>query len=251
VTVKQYLRDNKKTETELLLAHVLKKPKEFLYLNPQYKLSRYQVNKLTKLVKRRQEGEPIAYLLGHKEFFGLDFKVSKDTLVPRPETECLVEHVINTAGKNKTLKFLDVGTGSGCVIISLAKHLQGSFYGSDISKKALFMAKSNAKKHRAKIKFFHSDLLKNIHFVPDIVVANLPYGWAEWKNNSSAPSKSLKFEPAGSLFTKEKGLYEIRRLLEQIKNLPKLPKKIILEFDPRQKSLLANLIKKNLAKSKK
>ena len=193
-------------------------------------------------------------------------------LVPRPETEELVNTVIASASeaisKNKGLprsdafarndiKILDVGTGSGCIAISLAKGIFAmdgkdslcQIVATDISKKALEVAKKNAKTHYVKIKFTQSDLLEKIKFVPDIIVANLPYGWLEWKNNTSTATVGLKFEPKEALFTKEKGLFEIHRLLKQIVNLPSLPKYIYLEFDPRQKTQLHQLIKKYLPKA--
>ena len=223
---------------------------------------------------------------------GLRFKVNKNVLVPRPETEALVERVVAscellvTGGK---IKILDVGTGSGCIAVSLAKQVQGSRFkvqitASDLSPAALAVAKQNAKIHKAKVKFIKSDLLKNIKEDFDIIIANLPYGWKAWKNNTTTATIGLKFEPQGALFTEEKGLKLIRELLEQIaakKNQPKLiypaPSKkevgilpgasyknqsefkvsrsqgrcwVYLEFDPRQKVDLQKLIKKILPKSK-
>jgi release factor glutamine methyltransferase len=260
----------------------------------------------------------MAYILGYKDFMGLRFKVNCNVLIPRPETEMVVDLVtaklrlarrslgeggssppkiggvaaVRQAGRYDTAdsttsprltgyssysrrrssavipsKILDIGTGSGCIIISLAKTLTPAplpsnfakassdlrkgegklqFYASDISSAALKIAKQNAKKHHAKIKFTQSDLLKNIKGDFDIIIANLPYGWSEWENNSSAQTIGLKFEPKQALFTSENGLYFIRRLLNQIAAKKQKPKLVYLEFDPRQKLELSKLIKKFL-----
>jgi release factor glutamine methyltransferase len=236
------------------------------------------------MIKRRQKGEPMAYILGYKDFMGLRFKVNKDVLIPRPETEELVEQVIKSVkllgypvkknspsplfgqrgGKGDVIKILDVGTGSGCIAAAIAKQLQQvqisnikyQIYASDISPKALAVAKHNAKTHQVKIKFIHSDLLSQIRMKLDVIVANLPYlpsealakegGSNTWKNNTSTETVGLKFEPQQALFTKEYGLYYIRSLLEQIADQKQQPKIIFLEFDPRQKAELHRMIKRIL-----
>jgi release factor glutamine methyltransferase len=249
--VGQALKKYSRFEIELLLAHVLKKPKEFLFLNPKYKLSSHQAKKLLSMVGRRAKGEPAAYILGYKDFMGLRFIVSKNVLIPRPETEWVVQEITSRVkAQKRQVKILDVGTGSGCIAISLAKGLQGQAQvcASDVSGRALVVARKNAKMLRARVKFIQSDLLMKVKFSPEILVANLPYGWHEWENNSSAETLGLKFEPRKALFTKEGGLLEIRRLLVAIAKMPKPPKSVYLEFDPRQKKALSNLAKKNLPK---
>ena len=310
--IREALKKYHKIEIELLLAHVLKKPKEFVFMHGENRLTRIQANRLTRMAQRRLKGEPMAYILGYKDFMGLRFKVNSNVLVPRPETEMVVGLIsaklrssppkiggvaaVRQTGRYDTAdsttsprltgyssysrrrssaviqaKILDIGTGSGCIIISLAKALtplpegEGKlqFFASDISSAALKVAKQNAKiilaKHYhttvydsvwPKIKFVKSDLLKNIKGNFDIIIANLPYGWSEWKNNSSAQTVGLKFEPRQALFTKEKGLMIIRRLLNQIAAKKQKPKLVYLEFDPRQKLELSKLIKKSLPGSK-
>jgi methylase of polypeptide subunit release factors len=122
-----------------------------------------------------------------------------------------------------------------------------------VSVQVLKVAKENAKAHShtstyqsGKIKFIKSDLLKNVRGEFDVIVANLPYGWQAWKNNSSTATIGLKYEPSIALFTQEKGLNLIRQLLQQIANLKYKPKAVYLEFDPRQKTSLTKLIKKHL-----
>lgn len=256
MTIKGILKKYRDIEIELLLAHMLKKPKEFIFLHPETILSTLHYKKVMQCVRRRQKSEPVAYILGYKDFLGLRFKVSRDVLIPRPETEWVVDRIMNQELEIKNgepLQILDLGTGSGCIIISLAKllspkrlDLNPSFYASDISKKALMVARQNAKAHHVKIKFIQSDLLEKIKINPDIIIANLPYGWSEWKNNTSAETKGLKFEPREALFTKDRGLYHINRLLKQVAQRKNKPIIIYLEFDPRQKTELAKNIKKYL-----
>lgn len=244
-------------DAEVLLAFALNKPKEFLYSHPQSKVTKLQENKFLKLIKRRTQGEPVAYLRNTKEFYGLDFYVDKRVLIPRPETELLVEETLRFLTVNlqpSTVSIADIGTGSGCIIISLAKILATgyrlpatSFYATDISKPALTVAKLNAKKHKVKIKFYQGNLLEPLKDKKiNILIANLPYGWRVWKNNTSAETSSLKFEPQNALFTKENGLYLYRQLFKQLAKRGQKPKLIIGEFDPRQQIVLQNNIKKYL-----
>lgn len=254
--VGEALKKYSKLEIELLLAHVLKKPKEFLFMHPKVRLSSHQAKKLLSFIKRRQKGEPIAYILGYKDFYGLRFKVNKSVLVPRPETEGLVDRVmeITKSYKLKTinLKILDVGTGSGCIAISVAKSLGNRVrvFASDVSGKVLAIARKNARAQRVRVKFIQSDLLEKVKIIPDVLVANLPYGWSEWKNSSSAETAGLRFEPREALFAKEGGLLEIRRLLAAVAKMKQQPKIVLLEFDPRQKKALCYLAKKNLPNHK-
>jgi len=270
--IKEALQKHSSIEIDLLLSYILGKPKEFLYINQDNNLTIKQLNRLQRLIKRRLKGEPMAYILGYKDFYGLRFKVNRDVLVPRPETELMVEKTIERLKNLKIkrlgrkIRILDIGTGSGCVIISIAKALSAKhiaqmveLYASDISQKALNLARKNFKhiikqnfhttqyeSFAAKVKFMRSDLLGNVKIDPDIVVANLPYGWRDWKNQSLKETKGLKFEPKQALFTKDHGLYQINRLLYQIAQRKVRPKIVLLEFDPRQKAELTKSIKKYL-----
>lgn len=245
-------------EAEILLSFILNKPREFVLTHPEIQLAKTQLNKFNKLIGRRIKGEPVAYLTGTKEFYGFEFLVNRNVLVPRPETELMVDEAFKII-KTEPTKFtlIDVGTGSGCVIISLAKILgnKHKYLASDISKPALIVAKKNAKINKVPfIKFARGNLLKPIlNSSPArsdkiIILANLPYGWSDWKNNSSADTIGLKFEPEIALFTGKKGLELYEKLLIQLK-LAKAKNKNItafLEIDPRQKVEIKKLIKKYL-----
>ena len=238
---------------DLLLASALGKTREFVFTYPETRLTATQTKTFIKNLRRRQKGEPLAYLVGHKEFFGLDFLVNKNVLIPRPETELMVEEVL----KNKKIKTVaDIGTGSGCIAISLAKNNPGlKVYATDVSAGALKVARQNAKKHNVKIIFKKGSLLKPLKNVRlDAIAANLPYlpagrqvAGRAWKNNSSAESTGLKFEPASALFAGKKGLQLYKELFKQIR--PGDKKIIFLEIDPRQTSLIKSLIKKYFPKA--
>lgn len=238
---------------------VLKKPKEFLFTYPEKIVPQALIKKLSRLIKQRLAGVPVAYLTGHKEFFELGFYVDKNVLIPRPETEILVEAVLELAKPRMTIA--DIGTGSGCVAIALSKRLpKCDISATDISAKAIEIAKKNNRLNKTKVKFYVGNLLtpiKNKQF--DIIAANLPYGWKQWQNNSSAASRGLKFEPQIALFTKQNGLYHYRKLFKQIVDLKIIPLAILCEFDPRQTNDFKKLaqdyfpaatliIKKDLAK---
>lgn len=252
MTVREIIKKYPKLEIELLLAHAIKKPKEFLFLNPSYELSGRQIKKLSGFIRRRQKGEPVAYILGNKEFMGLSFKVNSHTLIPRPDTEAMVERVVGLVKswgpKKGKIKILDVGTGSGCIAIALAKLLgqQAEVAGSDISGRAVLVARQNARQHGRQVRFYKSDLLNNIKGGFDVIVANLPYGWKAWKNNTSSETAGLKFEPQKALFAGEAGLREITRLIKQVAALKQKPKAVFLEFDPRQKARLGKIAKQSL-----
>jgi len=251
--LQKYAAPDQAVDAVLLLAHILKKEKEFIITHNEYPLSLAQKIRFHFLLWRRAKGVPLAYLLGHKEFYGLDFIVNKHTLVPRPDTELLVEEVIKKIQPGAIL--VDIGTGSGCIPISILKNLNGKqikAFATDIASGALRTAQKNAARHNVSITFLRGNLLTPITKIcqlfsqqsPLFIIANLPYGWHEWKNNSSVNTVDLRFEPANALFTDEYGLKLYRQLLEQLAML-KCRATCFFEFDPRQTTLLLELIKKN------
>ncbi|KKS53992.1 MAG: Release factor glutamine methyltransferase, partial [Candidatus Magasanikbacteria bacterium GW2011_GWA2_42_32] len=145
-----------------------------------------QISHFKKLIARRAKGEPIAYLIGHKEFYGLDFEINKNVLIPRPETELMVEEVVKKIDRLKII-LIDVGTGSGCIPIAILKTIKNTAtikcFAIDISPGAIATAKRNAKKHNVKIKFLHGNLLEPMMSQLTqyskknkiIITANLPY----------------------------------------------------------------------------
>jgi release factor glutamine methyltransferase len=244
-------------DIELLLSRIFNKPKEFLYTYPEKKLSAIQLSKFKKLFNRRLKGEPIAYILGHKEFYGLDFKVNKNVLIPRPETEQLAEEALQFAKPHKILSVVEIGVGSGALIISLAKNLpKAEFIGTDISAKALLIAKQNARLHKVKIKFIQGNLLLPITKYPllitqSIIVANLPYLDRQEKNLlPSSDTKGLKFEPKIAWDGGPDGLKYFREFFNQLHKYKLQPAGIFLEIGHNQGNKISKLAKLSLPKYK-
>lgn len=240
-------------DLDLLRAHSIGKNREFLYTHPEYKPNFWQRLKFRYFLWKYHQGYSVAAITGHKEFFGLDFYVNKDILIPRPETELLVENAIAEIKKiqNKII-LIDIGTGSGCIPIAILKSIAPTditAYAIDISKSALRVAKKNAIKHGVKINFIHSDLLKSLPN-PDpshhlIITANLPYLTQEQFNSEP----SIKKEPKIALIADNKnGLSIYEKLLQQTRQL-KNPATIFLEIDPAQAGKMPGLIKKDLSGS--
>jgi release factor glutamine methyltransferase len=151
-----------------------------LHAHPAYELTESEQKLAEDYLKRRQNHEPVAYILGSKEFYGREFVVTPDTLIPRPETEAIIDLVKELSLEK--LKILDVGTGSGCIAITLKLELpESDVMAVDISEKALVVAEKNADNLHANLEFKQSDLLKNVDEKFDIIVANLPYVDKNWE----------------------------------------------------------------------
>ena len=249
-------------DAELLLAHVLGKSREFLVAYPEYKVSKFVSWQVNKLFKKRKRGIPLAYLTDHKEFYGLDFLVNKHVLIPRPDTEIMVDLVVNrlrTTDDGEQIILIDVGTGSGCIPISILKDLQTykltnlQTFATDISRQALKVARKNAYKHNADINFLQGNLLepilKNHELLAMnyelIITANLPYLTEEQFQNEP----SIQHEPKSALVAKNNGLALYEELLNQIKQLLTtyyLPLTMYLEIDPSQSVQITKLIQTSL-----
>lgn len=243
-------------DAEVLLAHCLQKPREFLLTHPDFFVPWPEEFKFQNLVKKRSRGIPVAYLTGHKEFFGFDFLVNKHTLIPRPDTELLVEEAIKEIDTGEKKIFIDVGTGSGCIPIAILKSFKKTHpktfletYAVDISKKALAVAKQNARKHFVDITFLCGDLLqpffKETIFLQTnhlILTANLPY--LTQKQFNEEPS--IQHEPVSALVAEDQGLAFYKKLLEQIRLLQENhafeQATLFFEIDPSQSSLLSSHI---------
>jgi len=204
-------------EAEVLLCHTLKISRAELLSEPEAELKKRHEDTFKTFVKRRIKGEPHAYITAHREFYGLDFFVDKSVLIPRPETELLVEQVIKQAKFRLHPLIVDVGTGSGAIAVSLAKHLlHAEIIGIDISKAALKIAERNCEKHKVgdRVKLLRGDLLEPAPPVVDIIVANLPYVLTE-----EVPQvNTAGFEPSLALDGGPDGLDVVKRLCQQAKD---------------------------------
>ena len=204
-------------EAELLLRHTLKIDRAALYTEPDRLLTKRQEETYRQFIERRLQGEPSAYINGHREFFGLDFHVDKNVLIPRPETELLVEQTIARAGNYQNPAIVDVGTGCGAIAVSLAIHLpQAKIYAIDISPAALNVARRNARNHNVKdkITFLAGDLLEPLPVSADIIAANLPYVLT-----TDVPKVNTSgFEPMLALDGGLNGMDIIKKLILQAKD---------------------------------
>ncbi len=243
-------------DAEILLSFVLKKNKEFLFANPEIKLNQEQLRQFDQLLERRKKHEPIAYIINNKEFFGINFYVDKRVLIPRPETEILVEEAIEEGKKriekkfiNKEIKIVDVGTGSGCIAISLALNLpEAHIWATDISKDALEVAEKNRIKEKVGVEFMPGNLLEPLeNNKVDIICANLPYITVEQLDLTEEDVR--KFEPKTALIAKE----ETTLYSELLDQAPKYLNKngiIFLEIDPVFKDKIMKLVQEKMPNAK-
>lgn len=229
---------------ELLLAFALNEPREFLLTHGEDEAVPAIVENFQALFHRMIQGEPVAYLLGHKEFFGMDFIVDRRVLIPRPETEHLVEWVLEYLQGSgiPQPRILDVGTGSGCIALSIVKNFPAArVTGVDISREALEVASLNAQRHNltSRAEFFVSDLLAAVQHPFDIIVANLPY---IGEKRFSFVSKSARdYEPHVALFGGEDGLGLYDRFFQQLASQDWHPRMLVGEFGFLQRDELIRL----------
>lgn len=248
--------ENSYSEAISLLALVCKVDQTKAILEPDKKITSAQTEKIRKLCQLRIESWPLAYLAGKKSFYNLDFIVSPDTLIPRPESELIIEAVLNDVKNIKRMKnIIDVGTGSACLIISLADILSDeksfNFYGTDISPEAIKIAKKNRTKYNLTeiIKFYEGDLLhpligkikKQDDKQDYFILANLPY----LNKEEIKKSPSLKKEPKIALDGGRDGLMLYRKLFQQVAEIKKDNNyNIYAEINPWQEKKLLELTKK-------
>jgi release factor glutamine methyltransferase len=231
--------DTPRLDAEILIAMALRMQRLDLYLQFDRLLTDDELTVMRLLLRRRADGEPVAYITGFKEFYGRKFKVTKDTLIPRPETELLVERTLHWAkAHGGPMRIADVGTGSGCIAVTLACELPDSYlFATDISELALEVARENAVINgvNSRISFAKMDLLDGAAEV-DAVVSNLPYITTEEMANLPEP---VLHEPRLALEGGADGLDLYRRLVAA---LPKTVCYVALEVDPRRADAVAELL---------
>jgi release factor glutamine methyltransferase len=244
--------DRPRTNAELLLGAVLNAKKIDLYLNRDLILTPQQVEKFTQFIEERISGKPLQYIIGNTEFFGLEFKVNENVLIPRPETETLVEVIIGHLKNTLHPKIIDLGTGSGAIAISLTKTLKGSFvFATDISADALTVAKENAKTHHVEtqIDFLRGDLFeplknKNLEKMIDCVVSNPPYVSKDEFDN--LPKEVKDYEPIVALKTDEEGTFFHKSIIEGSLDFLKKDGILALEVGLGQADKVADLIRSRI-----
>ena len=232
-------------DSEILLSKILGKSREEILITPESKIKFKAEKEFKNLIKRRTLKEPIAYITQEKEFWSKRFEVSKHTLIPRPETELMVEKLIEIYNEKK-ISILDIGTGSGCIIISLLSELNNSRgIGLDISKEALIIAKKNAEKNNIfkKIKFLHGSFLELNNRKFDLIVSNPPY--IETKALRNLEEDIKKYEPLIALDGGNDGLDVIKKVIYKSKEILKIKGLLALEIGNGQYNKVSKILRKN------
>ena len=239
---------SKQLESRILLSSILKITQEDLLIRYNEAISQEEESSFSEYIKRRKALEPIAYIVGKKEFYGRDFIVNKQVLIPRPETELLVDRVVleyqeNFAGKEVTI--LDLGTGSGAIAVTLAALIpQAKIVATDISDEALMLAAENAKLHGAiaQIQFIKSDWYSNLPGKKfDYIISNPPYISPD--NKIYMAQETTLYEPELALFAKENGLINYKKIVSGLNKFLKTENKVFLEIGFNQSEALINILK--------
>ena len=235
---------NPQLDSEILLSNSIKRDKKHIILNPKEILDSEQLGKFKSLIERRKKGEPIAYLINKKEFWKDEFFVNKDVLIPRPDSELIIEQVLKIYSKDIQLQVLDIGTGSGCILLSILKE-RSNFYGTgiDISKKSINVSKFNAKQLNLtnRVKFFHSSVDNFNNGKYDIIVSNPPY--IEQLSLKYLEKDVVNFEPKLALSGGFDGFSKIRKVINKASILIKKNGKFILEIGFNQKNKVIKILK--------
>jgi release factor glutamine methyltransferase len=245
VFLKQHNVKNPHLDSEILLSKIINKDRKYVILNSKENLKDKDLNNFNVLIDKRRKGEPIAYLVNNKEFWKYTFYVDQNVLIPRPDTELIVEQVLKIYSKDRYLQILDIGTGSGCILLSLLKE-RPKFYGTgiDISKKSINVSKYNAKRLnlRNRVKFYNSDVDNFRIGKYDIIVSNPPY--IEFSNLKYLENDIINFEPKLALSGGFDGFSKIRKVISKAAVLIKKNGKLILEIGFNQKNTTEQLLEK-------
>jgi release factor glutamine methyltransferase len=231
-------------DADVLLAHVLGVGKEALFAHPERRLSESEDERFQAVIERRSRGEPVAYLRGFKEFYGLTFRVDPRVLIPRPETEVLVEAARELIA-GRALIVVDVGTGSGAIAVAIAAHEpRVRVIATDTSRDALAVAESNALASGVadRVEFRQGDLLRPITERVDVVCANLPYLTDDAVERWVGERASLAFEPRVAVLAGPDGLSLIRRFIVDLPRVLAPDGAVLLECDPPQVATVVQLL---------
>ena len=229
-------------DAQVLLAHVLDAERIYLLAHGEAELSVAQLQRYTELMNRRAAGEPIAYMIGGKSFYDLDLSVSPEVLIPRPETEILLEEALRLTAQMPACQVADIGTGSGALAVTFAKHMPGSrVYATDISRKALTLAGENALRHGVKVECLLGDLAQPLiqrGVRVDLLMANLPY----IATDELVALAVSKYEPVIALDGGVDGLRYIRRLLEHLPKVCREDAWVLLEIGADQGERVCHMV---------
>ena len=232
-------------DCELILSKILNKTREEILTNLNNKINNKQKNKFIFYLNKRKNKNPISYILGYKFFWKYKFYINKSALIPRPESEHIIEQALRHMPFGKAMKILDIGTGSGCLVISLLKERPKCLANAlDISKEALKVAKFNAKLHQLenKIKFFNIDIDKFNSNKYDLIISNPPY---INKVDLSRLDDDVKlYEPRLALYGGVSGFDEIKKIIYKSSKLLKYNGKLIIEIGDKQKNYTIKILQR-------
>ena len=235
---------NAHLDSEILLSKSINKDKKYIILNSKEVLNSKQLDSFINYINRRKNGEPIAYLTNKKEFWKDEFYVNKNVLIPRPDTEMIIEQVIKTYSERSQLQVLDIGTGSGCILLSIIKERPNSYgTGIDISRKSINVSKINAKQLNLtnRVKFIHSSVDNFNIGKYDLIVSNPPY--IELSSLKYLEKDIVSFEPKLALNGGFDGFSKIRKVITKTSALIKKKGKFILEIGFNQKNKVKEILK--------
>ena len=232
-------------DAEILMANTINRDRNYILLNSSDSINKNDLNNFYKLIEQRSLGKPVAYLTKKKSFWNSEFFITKDILIPRPDTELVVENILRLTKQKSKINILDIGVGSGCIIVSILKERK-NFRGTgiDISKKCLIISKKNAIAHKvsSRLKLYKSDVDKFNLGKYDLIVSNPPY--IKTSKLKYLERDVAKFEPKLALDGGLDGLSEIRKLIIKSSGLIKKNGKFILGIGFDQKNKVINLLKK-------
>ena len=232
-------------DAEILMAKTINKDRNYILLNSSNPINKNDLNNFYKLIEQRSLGNPVSYLTKIKSFWNSEFFITKDILIPRPDTELVVENILRLTKQKSKINILDIGVGSGCIIVSILKERE-NFRGTgiDLSKKCLIISKKNAIAHKvsSRLKLYKSDVDKFNLGKYDLIVSNPPY--IKTSNIKYLDREVAKFEPKLALDGGLDGLSEIRKVIKKSSELIKKNGKFILEIGFDQKNKVINLLNK-------
>ena len=232
-------------DAEILMAKTINKDRNYILLNPRNPINKNDLKNFYKLIEQRSLGNPVAYLTKKKSFWNSEFFITKDILIPRPDTELVVENILKLTKQKSKINILDIGVGSGCIIVSILKERE-NFRGTgiDLSKKCLIISKKNAiaQKVSSRLKLYKSDVDKFNLGKYDLIVSNPPY--IKTSDIKYLERDVANFEPRIALDGGLDGLSEIRKVIKKSSELIKKNGKFILEIGFDQKNKVINLLKK-------
>jgi release factor glutamine methyltransferase len=233
--------DSAALDAEILMCKVLGKPRSYLRAWPEKKLNASEIDAYWQLIELRQQGQPVAYIIGQKEFWSRDFIVTQDVLIPRPDTEILIELALTLIPEHQPAKIIDLGTGSGIIAITLATERPlADIIATDQSDAALACAQDNAVRHQANnVSFIKSNWFSHIPISQfDLIISNPPY-IAE--DDIHLQQGDLRFEPQSALRAKDQGLSDIKIIISEARNYLKVDGHLLIEHGYNQKKQLQKL----------